>query len=369
MRSRFFLTSILLGMAVTSGAAAPTLRLEMEEMAERYQDPPMFIFRNEASAAMISRHGAFTSYQVNVDGNGNNITQDAANEPSIAVDPTNRNKMSVGWRQFDSVASNFRQAGYGYTTDGGVSWTFPGVLAADFRSDPVLAADASGNLFYCSLMGSLFTDVWRSLNGGQSWTLLSPSFGGDKQWVTIDTTNSPGRGFQYEYWSPAGNHYPGKQFSRSTNGGLSWENPVSIPQMIVAGTLDVNSNGDLFLSGVDVNDAAKIWCVRSTNAKNAAVSPTFDLVIQVNMGGIQSLFKGINPGGSNGQTYVAVDRSGGSTHNNVYMLASLKGFASPNNTDVMFVRSTDGGQTFNAPRRINDDPFSQASKWHWFGTF
>jgi hypothetical protein len=36
-------------------------------------------------------------------------------------------------------------------------------------------------------------------------------------------------------------------------------------------------------------------------------------------------------------------------------------------TDVMFVRSTDGGQTFSAPRRINDDPVNP-SKWHWFGT-
>src|SRR3989449_7286415 len=37
-------------------------------------------------------------------------------------------------------------------------------------------------------------------------------------------------------------------------------------------------------------------------------------------------------------------------------------------TDVMFVRSTDGGQTFSAPLRVNDDPVNP-SKWHWFGTF
>ena len=37
-------------------------------------------------------------------------------------------------------------------------------------------------------------------------------------------------------------------------------------------------------------------------------------------------------------------------------------------TDVMFARSTDGGLTFSAPHRINDDPNFQ-SKWHWFGTF
>jgi hypothetical protein len=34
----------------------------------------------------------------------------------------------------------------------------------------------------------------------------------------------------------------------------------------------------------------------------------------------------------------------------------------------MFVRSTDGGQTFSAPRQVNDDPF-HPNKWHWFGTF
>ena len=50
---------------------------------------------------------------------------DAANEPSICVDPTNRNKMAIGWRQFNSVSSNFRQGGWGYTTNGGTSWTFP----------------------------------------------------------------------------------------------------------------------------------------------------------------------------------------------------------------------------------------------------
>ncbi|MFL6518952.1 MAG: hypothetical protein ACJ8NS_01910 [Chthoniobacterales bacterium] len=354
--------------AVPSGQAAPPTPYEAEPL-EKFQDGPMYIFENGVSAAMISQQGPFTSYQVNVNSSGQNITGDAANEPSIVVDPTNRSKMSIGWRQFDSVASNFRQAGYGYSTNGGVSWTFPGVLDPGvFRSDPVLLPDADGNFFYLSLKGDLFTDLWRSLTGGQSWTFLSPSFGGDKQWFTIDTTKSPGRGFQYQYWSPAGNHYPGKQFSRSTNGGVSWEDPVSIPQELVSGTLDVNSNGDLFFSGVDINAGAKIWCIRSTNAKNAAVSPTFDLATLVNMDGSQSIFKGINPGGSNGQTYLAIDRSGGSTHNNIYILASLQVFGSPNGTDVMFVRSTDGGQTFSAPKRINDD-IHTTNKWHWLGTF
>ena len=62
--------------------------------------------------------------QVNVDANGLNIVGDAANEPSIAVDPTNPNSIVIGWRQFNTISSSFRQAGNGYTTNGGQTWTF-----------------------------------------------------------------------------------------------------------------------------------------------------------------------------------------------------------------------------------------------------
>ena len=106
------------------GQSVPRKPLFTEPL-ERESDAPMFIWGNGRSDAMISQHGPFTSYQVNVDGNGQNMTGDAANEPSTSVDPTNPNKMAIGWRQFNSVASNFRQAGWGFTTNRGVSWTFP----------------------------------------------------------------------------------------------------------------------------------------------------------------------------------------------------------------------------------------------------
>ncbi len=60
--------------------------------------------------------------------------------------------MAIGWRQFNTVTSNFRQAGYGYTTNGGQTWTFPGVIEPGvFRSDPVLDSDVDGNFYYNSL--------------------------------------------------------------------------------------------------------------------------------------------------------------------------------------------------------------------------
>ncbi len=276
--------------------------------------------------------------------------------------------MAIGWRQFNSVQSNFRQGGWGYTTDGGTSWTFPGVLENNvFRSDPVLNSNETGNFFYLSLLESFCDDIWRSLNGGQSWTRLPPeggATGGDKEWFTIDKTNGMGHGFQYQAWSTAAT-CDGGQFSRSTDGGVTWMSPINIPDSPVWGTLDVDTNGNLFIGGGDFG--SQFYCIRSSNAQNGNVTPTFDQTTSVNLGGSIDFGDTINPGGLAGQIFLAVDRSGTSTNNNVYMLASVQPTGFNTGTDVMFVRSTDRGQTFSAPHRINDDPINH-NKWHWFGT-
>jgi hypothetical protein len=129
--------------------------------------------------------------------------------------------------------------------------------------------------------------------------------------------------------------------------------------------LDVDSNGNLFVGGVNLN-TNQIWCIRSTNAKNGGIVPTFDQSTAVNLGGNIVSSEPINPEGLVGQIFLAVDRSGTGTNNNVYMLASVQPTGFATGSDIMFVRSTNGGQTFSAPRRVNDDPVNHA-KWHWFG--
>ena len=356
---------IFISVVTIASSQTPAPKPLPKEPLEKYDNPPPLAPAVAISPRLISQFGPYTSYQVNVNANGNNIVGDAANEPSICVDPTNRNKMSIGWRQFDSVASNFRQAGFAHTTDGGRTWLSAGVLQNNiFRSDPVLNSDNAGDFFYLSLLQTFFDDLWRSLNGGQSWGNIAPAYGGDKEWFTIDKTNSSGHGFQYQSWSSDGNNFAGRQFSRSTNGGLTWMNPIDIPNSPAFGTLDVDSNGNLFIGGVNL-ESGQIWCVRSTNSKIGAASPNFDQSTAVNLGGHIVAGEPINPQGLVGQVFLAVDRSGTRTNNNIYMLASVQTAAT--GSDVMFVRSTNGGQTFGAPRRINDDPINPA-KWHWFGT-
>ena len=225
--------------AVSSSLAqlAPVHEPPLNEPLEKYDNPPAPPRKMETSPRMISQFGVFTSYQVNVDANHQNILGDAANECSISVDPTDGNKMTIAWRQFNDVTSNFRQGGWGYTTDAGITWTFPGVLQNNvFRSDPVTQSNEVGQFFYLSLQSdvqqSFFCDdLWRSTNGGQTWTEQSPdrSAGGDKQWLTIDKTNGPGHGFQYQANDSANCAFTSAAFQRSTNGGVTWQSPVTLP--------------------------------------------------------------------------------------------------------------------------------------------
>ena len=360
------LSSLFVLPAASGQTLAPVRRLPLNEPLEKYNNPPAPPRKVETSPRMVSQFGVFTSYQANVDANGNNILGDAANEPSISVDPTDGNKMVIAWRQFDSIQSDFRQAGWGYTIDGGIHWTFPGVLENGiFRSDPVTQCDESGKFFYLSLEStqqqSFFCDdVWASTDGGQTWTQGGPGHGGDKEWFTIDkNVGGMGHGFQYQFWTEFfACDFGG--FNRSTDSGTTWQSPISLPNFTDTGTLDVDTNGNLFVGG-----GSPFHCLRSSNAQNPGVTPTFDQNTTVNLGG--SLIQGgINGIGLCGQTFLTVDRSGGQTNNNVYMLASVLP-SGQNTTEVMFARSTDGGLTFSSPVRINDDANHQ-SKWHWLGT-
>ncbi len=175
------------------------------EYAEQLDDPYIPVPREgrpSSAAYRFSGANIFT-VQVNINEAGENILGDAANEPSLAIDPTNPGRMVIGWRQFDTISSNFRQAGFAYTTDGGQSWTFPGVIEPGvFRSDPVLDFDAGGQIYYNSLssdVSNYFCHVFQSTGDG-SWDEGTYAYGGDKQWMVVDRSGGIGDGHIYANW-------------------------------------------------------------------------------------------------------------------------------------------------------------------------
>jgi hypothetical protein len=337
------------------------------------QDPPAAEAARDDPAARsqggLSVVGPYVSIQVNVDALGRNILGDAANEPSITVNPTNPDNLVIGWRQFDSVSSNFRQAGWAFSLNGGQTWTFPGVLTPGaFRSDPVLDADSSGNIYYQSLRQDYNMDVFTSSDGGMTWGPPVPSFGGDKNWMAIDRTGGIGDGNVYGIWQRFFGCCGENTFVRSTDGAQSFEPPVEVAFRPTFGTMAVGPAGEVYTAGIDGTfgqNFNQFVIAKSANAKYPFLSPTFSGV-QVDMGGSMSLSYGPNPGGLLGQANVAVDTSLGSNRGNVYLLASVNPPGGTDPLDVHLIRSTDSGVTWSPPVRVNDDPVGNGA-WQWFG--
>jgi hypothetical protein len=93
----------------------------MAQHSEHPNQPPMpqRVIRTSPPGGFAT--AGTTTTQVNVDSQGKNIVGDAANEPSIAVDPTAPNRMVIGWRQFDNVVG-LPAIGVRLTNDGGRTW-------------------------------------------------------------------------------------------------------------------------------------------------------------------------------------------------------------------------------------------------------
>ncbi len=305
-----------------------------------------------AGSAALAQQGV----QINTDAMGFNIPGDAANEPSFAIDPTNPLHMVVGWRQFPTINSDARYAGYAVTTDGGMSWFNGGTLppppdAPDAQqSDPVLAVDRNGVFFYNSLVfrGShLGVVVYRSDTGGFTWDnpIFMKEGGADKNWYIVDDLS----GNHYAIWQAPG------QFARSTNGGQTWSQ-WSVGASIFA-HVDVGPDGEVYIGWWE-GGAVKIR--RSDNAQDPNATPTFSPEVAVPFGDM-IWQPPVNPAGGASQVWIATDHRDGPQRGWVYLLSS----ATTGNDvgDVMFARSTDGGQTFTTPVRVNDDSPGQDYQW------
>jgi hypothetical protein len=360
---------------VSRTAATKRIEMEHETLGDPYlpnayhnkKTSPAYRFRSGNALKTTTVSTIFTN-QVNVDAGGQNIMGDAANEPNIAINPLNPNEIAIGWRQFDNVASDFRQAGWCYTTDGGQTWTFPGEIEQGiFRSDPVLDYDASGNFYYNSLTVNLPLypcKIFESVDGGATWNNGVDIGGGDKAWMAIDRTSGVGSGNIYSAWSSYASACVSGFFTRSTTGGSSFEPCTVVDGDPHFGTETVGKSGELYIVG-PAAFGDSIVVAKSTNAQIAGSTISWDLPVNVFLDGYiaGSL---INPDGLMGQANIDADRSNGPGQNNVYVCASVARYSNFDPGDVMFSRSTDGGLTWSVPVQINDDV--SVTNTQWFGT-
>ncbi len=312
--------------------------------------------RSEEPTTGPSR-GSFVSVQVNIGERGKDILNDAANTPSIAVDPIDPKKLVMTWRQFDNIRSNFAEVGAAYSHDAGRTWiVLPSLRPGEYTFDVSALCDRSG-VFCVTSTGASGLALSRSLDGGVTWSTHSWPLliHGAALSTAVGPTAGPGKGNIY-----------GASADRFVR-FAKWDgtSPVvaGVPQDLDSPVLSVGLDGAVYAAAMN---GREVTLARSADAKDPKAEPTFRMFASVDLGGTPMGNAGPNPGGTLGRLQLACDHSKGGTRGSLYLLRSVDG-PERDPLDVMFARSADGGKTWSKPVRVNDDATNNMA-WQWFAT-
>jgi hypothetical protein len=304
-------------------------------------------------------------------------------EPTFAISALDSRNAIGAWQQDRWSNGSSRGIVAAYTTDGGMTWTRRQVPVSrcgggnagnggDYAraTDPWITIAPNGTAFLMALStigGSFATGssnamlVTRSLDGGRNWSaplaLIHDGAGAfnDKNAMTADPTNAS---LVYAVWdrlTPNGNGPT--YFTRTTNGGQSWEtaraiyNPGSTNQTI-GNLVVVLRDGtllDLFTEidvASDQSTSAFFGVIRSVD-KGQTWSTPIHVADALAIGARDpTTGAAVRDGASIAQAAVAPDGT-------VYIVWQDARFSGGNVDGIAMSRSTDGGLHWSAPVRIN----------------
>lgn len=320
----------------------------------------------------------------------------AHSEPMLAENPDNPLDLVGASKFFTSPAHYQFQIGYYYSFDGGCTWTdggvFPGFQQRYSLTSDVTLAFGLNNTVYVSVLfetrsGMSGVAVSASTDGGRTFGLPVNVFESpeskvfsDKPWIGVDRTNGPNRGAIYVVWSyDYGNGCgPGNPciteiaFSRSTDGGRTFSPPRMIegsapfcanslpdrpphstrcdaaigatPAVLPDGTLAVaflNSYSSILYAGRSTPDRQLV--VTSPDGGATWTAPVSVAAIH----DIEVYFPHEHYRNLSLPAFACDPKTG-----QLYITWSdlATGYA-----DILFSTSTDRGQTWSAPLRVNDD--------------
>jgi hypothetical protein len=286
-----------------------------------------------------------------------NVTNEsgAQSETSVAVNPTNR--MDILTSVNDLHASSGAAASVYESLDGGLTWTSTYITpSSSFCYDTWLAFNANGDAFVsyeCSDQRIAYRKA-----GTTTWveTILKPLAGSfpDRDMVTVDTSpSSPFFGSVYIGYDDNGhNNAPYVLYSR--DGFTNWLRSAKVASgnPTIGVNVAVGPDGSVYASWEDYT-GKKIWSAKSTDG-GATFGPA-NIVTNFRIN-TTSFFISIPPQSSRGVLpfpMTAVDQTG--IHAGRLYEAYFDQDPSGSNTNTYVRSSDDGGVTWSAEVKVNND--------------
>lgn len=294
-------------------------------------------------------------------------------EPSICISPLNRLVMFCSAYTVDQGVVNPNNSVY-VSTNGGLNWSGSDVfISGNFNNnhgrDPGVAIDKNG-VFILKDIGfiNLGIFVYYSTNMGANWSNAFQIIGGsaspeDKGTLTTDDiSSSPYYGRSYTSWVSYTSSTPPVLFSYTTNSGLSWSsysivNP-SNTNRCSGGDVKIGPNGQVYDCWAGVNPAAPFNTVFGGFASSSNGGTSWSVSQNIfTMNGIVGQLPQKNYILVNGVPRMAVDLSGGPRNGWIYIVSSeINNPPAGSDPDILFHRSTNGGQSWSLGIRVNQDP-------------
>lgn len=325
---------------------------------------------------------------------------DAEVEPYVAVDPRHEQQMVAVYQEDRYPNDGANGVLAARTSDGGATWSVPPLAAqpsfarcsrgdasngGDYEkaSDPWVSFDSEGRAYFVAV--SYNDSNWdtselvsTSSDQGRTWgppaTLIRDNQDNlidDRPAVTADPTRA---GTAYVVWerhfsAPADKARGEVYFATTRDGGRSWSTarPIyrtPLAQQTSANQIVVLPNGDLLNVFTQLALGAgsthprrdRILLIRSTDGGRSWSPPT--AVARTLVKGVDDPRTGDTVRVGDSFSDVAVDPRTGA--DNVYVVWGDARFTQDGSQQIALVRSSDGGQTWSAPRDVSSNRRTQA---------
>jgi hypothetical protein len=304
-----------------------------------------------------------------------NVSSTDPEEVTIAINTQNPNQLAAG--------ANIKY--FYYSNDAGLSWTQKTLTSTlGVWGDPVVIYDGLGHLYFAHLSNPI-SGYWidrivvqKSTDNGITWNDgagvgFNHPKKQDKEWLAVDLQDTPYKNYIYMSWTEFDNYGTSNPadssrilFSRSTDHGITWANPIKISD-VSGNCIDSDNTTEGAVPTVGPNGEIYIaWAgplgIVMDRSFDGGVTWGNDIFVTDQPGGWDFSIPGISR--CNGMPVTMCDTSFTDTRGNLYVMWSDQRNGT-DNTDVFIIKSTDHGSTWGPRIKVNDDITARHQFFAW----